>query len=91
MLVPDPITTSPITAAVGAMNASAAMVGVMPSNEKIGPNPPRGRSGMRHFPRPDAFVQAKHQSDVLHSGLRTRPLAEIVEPRDQHGLAGISR
>src|ERR1017187_8858597 len=80
--VSDPIATSPITAAVGAMNASSAIVGVTPCNEKIGPNPPYGRSGMRHFPRPDACVQPKHQADVLHRGAR-RTLAEIVEARDQ--------
>ena len=35
--VSDPITTSPMTAAVGAMKASSAMVGVTPSNEKMVP------------------------------------------------------
>ena len=35
--VSDPITTSPITAAVGAMNASSAMTGVTPSSEKTVP------------------------------------------------------
>src|ERR1700679_4348217 len=65
----EPTTTSPITAAVGAMNASSAIVGVTPSSEKIGPNPPwRGRSGIRHFAFADALMQAKHQSDILHGG-----------------------
>jgi len=35
--VSDPTTTSPMTAAVGAMNASSAIVGVTPSREKMVP------------------------------------------------------
>jgi hypothetical protein len=35
--VSDPITTSPMTAAVGAINASSAIVGVTPSSEKTLP------------------------------------------------------
>ena len=37
MPVSAPITTSPITAAVGAMKASGAIVGVTPSSEKTVP------------------------------------------------------
>src|SRR5271155_5388570 len=83
--VSEPTATSPITAAVGAMNASAAIVGVAPFSEKTGPNPPYGRSGMHHFPTPDTFMQTEHKSDILHHR-PGRTFAEIVEPRDQHGL-----
>ena len=85
--VSEPITTSPITAAVGAMKASGAIVGVTPSSEKIGPEAASIGigSGIRHFPRADAGVQAKHQPDVLHRGAG-RALAEIVQARDQHRL-----
>src|SRR5271155_2502835 len=83
--VSEPTATSPITAAVGAMNASAAIVGVTPFSEKTGPNPPYGRAGMHHFPAPHAFMQTQHKADILPRRPR-RTFAEIVEPSHQNGL-----
>src|ERR1051326_4834320 len=85
MPVSAPTVTSPMTAAVGAMNASGAMVGEPPFREKIGPYPPYGRSGMGHLARADAFVQAQHEADVLDRGAGGA-FAEIVPPRDQHDI-----
>src|ERR1700761_4945712 len=62
MPVSDPITTSPITAAVGAMKASSAICGVTPFREKTVPH--GQRSGILHFPH--TLVDAHHQTDILH-------------------------
>src|SRR5690349_10518027 len=72
--VSGPISTSPITAAEGATNASGAILGVTPSSEKIGPvpvtgtAPPRDDSGIHRLPRGHARVQAEHEADVLDGG-----------------------
>src|ERR1700712_991803 len=97
--VSDPITTSPIMAAVGAMKASSAICGVTPSREKTGPY---GQvflgivssgivllgivlSGIQQLPSTYACVQTEHEGDVLDGGTGC-PFAEVVQARDQHRL-----
>src|SRR5215210_920439 len=66
--VSEPITTSPMIAAVGAINASAAMIGVTPSSENTVPGGGWGTtSGISHLLRgTDTALQPEHQADVLH-------------------------
>ena len=91
MPVSDPISTSPITAAVGAMKASAAILrrhAVQARNTVPGGGCTTTRcgSGIRQLAGTDTGMQPQHQGDVLHGRAR-RPFAQVVQPRDQHRLA----
>src|SRR5271165_714536 len=83
--VSAPISTSPITTAVGAMKASSAIRGVTPSSENTVPYGQRDNSGINQLPFSDTGTQPQHQGDVLDGGARGT-FAQIVQPSDQYRL-----
>ena len=85
-LAPAPISTSPMTLAVGATQASEAMRGVTPSSVHSGPSMGKRWLLIDVLAGGGWRVQAEHQPQVLHCGARCA-FAEVVEPGHQHRVA----